>query len=1011
MAYNTKINLTDNKVFQNDGQVLTLSGSTIIDTNTTGFKVGNVATDTFLGINNYGVIEHPEEIESRTIYFATTGDDTTGDGSTGAPYATLLRALQSIKTIINSGVTITIQASAGTYNFTWKPIEKEFSRFIGMNFSSIIINGGMTQLTSGFTLTADNPNAYIYNSTATWSENEYQDKFLNVGASYYPIASNTTNSLKTFVGLGAGTSIHEPNVIFNISDRRINVGFKYSAGFQGNIEISQIVLNISGGGASIATSNVSFDIVECTLNVLTLQIVRAFYSGSLYNTNVISTSDNTLAQNSSKLQLRQAMIRKSGLRGGNGITYGAAFKQSNYEGSVYIINVTTGIVTQYGNVTFGLGLSTPVGCSIIDATTTISIRNNMALIFVNHPLYLDGTPTTLITNNETPQGNYYVNISSLIGTPSAYLSSALNSLGYYDSERNIGIYIGGVNTATIYSGINSLNVSGATGFSGIEYSDDYSGDYIDRSLVDKGYVDSQISGISGVTCADNGLSLSGNTVVLGGTLTGDTTICLNEYNLNFDGNCGCVSFGWDYGIKSFNADTSYGGFYTETGCTEVYYQDGEFGINNTGAYYCDFSSIPEGIRYADDYGTTLSCLSLVHAGYVTGLTSTLQSAADIAVTGATNGLCKYDAHNICLGGLLTSTAIIADANFCSSFEFGVDYLYALYCDTNPGFTWLDVSAGNFRIGTSSGASAQEAATISLRNDGPSYMTFVGGAHICVYNNNTFQYDADYSANYNCLSLVHAGYVTGVTSSAITSAENGLTASGQVVKLGGALTGNTIINLTGNTLIISDTNASYEFTDSTIDFYAGVNGTSINLDGSALDNVGMYSSGGGYVLVDGVGDTAELVSNSGAQVVVDGGSNWVALTGDLKLETTPAAGSATTDAVLVWNSSDNLVKQVNVSNLGEENNRYSVDIVTTNITLPTSGYTILVSGATSVTLPAGVDGMAFKIKDAAGSALTTPITVVGTIDGDTNTTINTDYGALELVYSSTLGGWFSLAFIN
>jgi hypothetical protein len=78
---------------------------------------------------------------------------------------------------------------------------------------------------------------------------------------------------------------------------------------------------------------------------------------------------------------------------------------------------------------------------------------------------------------------------------------------------------------------------------------------------------------------------------------------------------------------------------------------------------------------------------------------------------------------------------------------------------------------------------------------------------------------------------------------------------------------------------------------------------------------------------------------------------------------------------------------------------------------------LISGATSFTLPsAPIAGQAFKFKDAIGTALATPVVInagVGkTIDGPGNqcALINTDYGALELVYGAT-NKWFSLAFIN
>ncbi len=51
-----------------------------------------------------------------TIYIATTGNDTTGDGTSGAPWLTLARAFDSLKDqIIATDVTVTIDIADGTY--------------------------------------------------------------------------------------------------------------------------------------------------------------------------------------------------------------------------------------------------------------------------------------------------------------------------------------------------------------------------------------------------------------------------------------------------------------------------------------------------------------------------------------------------------------------------------------------------------------------------------------------------------------------------------------------------------------------------------------------------------------------------------------------------------------------------------------------------------------------------------------------------------------------------------
>ena len=61
-------------------------------------------------------------------------------------------------------------------------------------------------------------------------------------------------------------------------------------------------------------------------------------------------------------------------------------------------------------------------------------------------------------------------------------------------------------------------------------------------------------------------------------------------------------------------------------------------------------------------------------------------------------------------------------------------------------------------------------------------------------------------------------------------------------------------------------------------------------------------------------------------------------------------------------------------------------------------------AVAVTLPAGVLGQSFTIKDGLGlAAPATPITITpaaGTIDGAATATINAPYGSLTIVYNGT-----------
>ena len=62
-----------------------------------------------------------------------------------------------------------------------------------------------------------------------------------------------------------------------------------------------------------------------------------------------------------------------------------------------------------------------------------------------------------------------------------------------------------------------------------------------------------------------------------------------------------------------------------------------------------------------------------------------------------------------------------------------------------------------------------------------------------------------------------------------------------------------------------------------------------------------------------------------------------------------------------------------------------------------------TGAVTETLPAGVPGQTFLIKDCGGSAATHNITITpssGTIDGGSSYSLDTNYGSVALTYANS-----------
>ena len=86
----------------------------------------------------------------------------------------------------------------------------------------------------------------------------------------------------------------------------------------------------------------------------------------------------------------------------------------------------------------------------------------------------------------------------------------------------------------------------------------------------------------------------------------------------------------------------------------------------------------------------------------------------------------------------------------------------------------------------------------------------------------------------------------------------------------------------------------------------------------------------------------------------------------------------------------------------------IALVTPDTVLATDSivsYQLTVPAATAVTLPAGVTGTVYYLKDGLGNAATFPITITptaSTIDGAATAVINTNFGAITLAFVGT--GW-------
>ena len=362
-------------------------------------------------------------------------------------------------------------------------------------------------------------------------------------------------------------------------------------------------------------------------------------------------------------------------------------------------------------------------CALITLNSGKTYTDNCALITLNSgKTYTDNCATTTLSSANTYTDE---EIAKLTGTTSQSLTGATNGLTKLDQD----VYLGGTlsELTTINVGTNNLIVSGAT---------DMITDFSSTAVK-----------IGDFDAIGNNYYYFGNASSNTYHSAGGNTSWIDAYNT------GCLTIGGEKNNIVSNIDinsTANEGVCISTylsGCAER----SSIQVKTGSTIFGGITGFA-GAEYADDYSGNYTCLSIPNVGWVTGQTSAS------GVHTASNGLCKIGT-DVKLGGTLLENTTITDVNSCGHFELGVSgYLYAEFCDTNPGSTWIDAYAGNLRLGTSSGASAQDGAILSLQNDSQSYLQLTAGMDVCLYNNSTFKYAADYSGDFVDRSIVDKGYV-------------------------------------------------------------------------------------------------------------------------------------------------------------------------------------------------------------------------------------------------------------
>ena len=389
---------------------------------------------------------------------------------------------------------------------------------------------------------------------------------------------------------------------------------------------------------------------------------------------------------------------------------------------------------------------------------------------------------------------------------------------------------------------------------GVKYAADYSGSYTARSLVDCAFVTS-CAGSSGIQTADNGLTKLGTNVVLGGTLTGTTTIdgdnnslCLKGLDaFQVTGATGFMCFSSSATIRSngfsvfsgiyqtISIDSScrrfvdsenyegfvYGGDYSTVGAVNPrWIPDVDWVTGNTGVGNINWEgSTAKGIGTYVDADSICSEPNLTFTGALLSITGGLKITKPTTQSTETNILYIADdgtvASGATSGGGISWTGSSAngigtyvDGNtICSEPNFTFDGSVVCLCSGIPIHIHESI-CGLTSFGLVGVAGAGGAAGVDVSIRGGSAVTGSGGNAYISAGNSTSGIDGNiyfqtgtgpynkFGATNTILYMGTGGVITtgAVPSGTITGGTNGLSTCGENVVLGGALTGDTQISV-------------------------------------------------------------------------------------------------------------------------------------------------------------------------------------------------------------------------
>jgi hypothetical protein len=179
-------------------------------------------------------------------------------------------------------------------------------------------------------------------------------------------------------------------------------------------------------------------------------------------------------------------------------------------------------------------------------------------------------------------------------------------------------------------------------------------------------------------------------------------------------------------------------------------------------------------------------------------TGATQPIRDIAITGATNGLCKPTTHTIGLGGNLTQNTVITG----NTNNFTLSAKLLTFCGVN-GIEIIDTSTQGIDINSNGNSVDIRGGTIG----GVEKTKFLVSATQATFTDSRavpagIQYNADYSSGYTARSLVDKGYVDSIATGIIVKAAVEIATTGPIT-LSGNQTIDGVLTTTGMRVLVKN----------------------------------------------------------------------------------------------------------------------------------------------------------------------------------------------------------------